>query len=141
MVWFNYITAFRSNRDAAASHATGFRSLINLRQCSAAGRHVAAHIETAQDFALQRPRKSESWAAPPIEKRRNSQSNKPDADYRVARVRHDGAEDDVCRGEDEDNYRGGISGNTEAGSWTLVTFPIHKQRRRRKSKEDPIPER
>src|SRR5712664_267987 len=81
---------------------------------------------TSPDIRLLR--KSESWAAPPIEKRWDSKSNKPGADCRIARIGHDGAVDDVCRGEDEDNDRGGISGNAKVACWTLVTFSIHEQR-------------
>src|SRR5437867_6974389 len=86
-------------------------------------------------------RKSESWAAPPIKKRGDSESNQPGANRRVAGIRYDRAEYDVGRGKDENNHRGRIGRNAKTGYWTLVSFAIDEQRRCRQSEEDPIPER
>src|SRR2546428_2393819 len=86
-------------------------------------------------------RKSESWAAPPIKKRGDSESNQPGANRRVAGIGYDRAEYDVGRGKDENNHRGRIGRNAKTGYWTLVSFAIDEQRRCRQSEEDPIPER
>src|SRR2546426_972157 len=86
-------------------------------------------------------RKSESWAAPPIKKRGDSESNQPGANRRVAGIGYDRAEYDVGRGKDENNHRGRIGRNAKTGYWTLVWFAIDEQRRCRQSEEDPIPER
>src|SRR5712691_5049994 len=100
---------------------------------------------TARSPGMQRVRKSESWAAPPIKKRWNSQSNEPGANCRVARVGHNCAENDEGRSENEKRRRDRITrytkGSRERAPGSLLPAPIHEQRRRRQSKEDPIPER
>src|SRR5712692_2072409 len=98
---------------------------------------------TSPDMRLLR--KSESWTAPPIKERWNSQSNKPGANCRVARVGHNCAENYEGRGENEkrrcDRITRYTKGSRERAPGSLLPAPIHEQRRRRQSKEDPIPER